>query len=186
MFSRPATRRGRVSRFKVTDTDPSRADLKSETILWEWPSSGHNGGCLQFGPDGYLYVSTGDSSNPHPADVHNTREDVGDLLASILRIDVDATDPARRVPVMAPAARFVVGACLGARLVPHVPEAALRSAFGGLLLYLGLLFVFDLRPSHPVGLVLAPVTMIIGRVTHRFRRQPAPPTPPAEGHEYYI
>ena len=92
-----------------------------------------------------------------------------------------------RVPVVvAVAAGFVVGACLGARLVPHVPEAALRSAFGGLLLYLGLLFVFDLRPSHPVGLVLAPVTMIIGRVTHRFRRQPAPPTPPAEGHEYYI
>lgn len=79
----------RVSRFKVTDTDPPRADPKSETILLEWPSGGHNGGCLQFGPDGFLYISTGDGSNPHPADVHNTGQDVGDLLASILRIDVD-------------------------------------------------------------------------------------------------
>ena len=92
-----------------------------------------------------------------------------------------------RVPVVvAVGAGFVVGAFLGARLIPHVPEAALRLAFGGLLLYLGLLFVFDLRPSHPAGLVLAPLTMIVGRLTHRFRRKPAPLTPPEEGHEYYI
>jgi putative heme-binding domain-containing protein len=90
----------RVSRFKVTDIDPPRADLKSETIILEWPSGGHNGGCLQFGPDGFLYISTGDGSNPHPADVHNTGQDIGDLLSSILRIDVDATDPGKayRVP----------------------------------------------------------------------------------------
>jgi uncharacterized membrane protein YfcA len=91
-----------------------------------------------------------------------------------------------RVPVVvAVAAGFIVGASVGAKLVPQIPETALRSAFGGLLLYLGLLFVFDLRPSHPVGLVLAPLTMIVGRVTSRLRRKPAPPTP-AEEHEYYI
>jgi uncharacterized membrane protein YfcA len=91
-----------------------------------------------------------------------------------------------RVPVVvAVAAGFIVGACLGARLVPHVPEAALRLAFGSLLLYLGILFVFDLRPSHPVGLVLAPLTMIVGWMTHRLGHRPAPPSPP-EGHEYYI
>jgi len=92
-----------------------------------------------------------------------------------------------RVPVVvAVAAGFVAGALLGARLVPHVSEAALRLAFGGLLLYLGLLFVFDLRPSHPAGLVLAPLTTVVGRVTHLLRRRRVPPTPPAEGHEYYI
>lgn len=92
-----------------------------------------------------------------------------------------------RVPVVvAVAAGFVAGACLGARLVPHVPEAALRSAFGGLLLYLGFLFAFDLRPSHPAGLLLAPVTAVVGRLTRRLRRRPAPPAPSAEGHEYYI
>jgi uncharacterized membrane protein YfcA len=92
-----------------------------------------------------------------------------------------------RVPVVvAVAAGFVGGAWLGARMVPHVPETALRSAFGALLLYLGLLFVFDLRPSSPAGLVLAPVTMVLGWVMHRLRRKPTPPTPPAEEHEYYI
>jgi uncharacterized membrane protein YfcA len=92
-----------------------------------------------------------------------------------------------RVPVVvAVAMGFVVGASLGGRLVPHVPETALRSAFGALLLYLGLLFVFDLRASNPAGLVLVPILMVVGRVIHRFRRKPAPPTPTAEGHEYYI
>ena len=92
-----------------------------------------------------------------------------------------------RVPiVVAVAAGFVAGAFLGARLVPHVPEAALRPAFGGLLLYLGLLFVFDLRPSHPVGLVLAPVTLVVGLVRHRLWRRPDPPTPPEDAQEYYI
>src|SRR4051794_10509980 len=55
-----------------------------------------------------------------------------------------------RVPVVvAVGTGFVVGALLGARLLPYVSEAALRLGFGGLLLYLGILFVFDLRPSHP-------------------------------------
>jgi putative heme-binding domain-containing protein len=79
----------RVSRFKVSATDPPRIDLQSETILLEWPSGGHNGGCLQFGKDGYLYISTGDGSNPAPPDRLNTGQDISDLLASILRIDVD-------------------------------------------------------------------------------------------------
>ena len=84
------------------------------------------------------------------------------------------------------AAGFVAGALLGARLVPHVPEGALRLAFGSLLLYLGLLFVFNLRPSHPAGLVLAPVAAVAGWVTRRLRGRPTQPEPPAEEHEYYI
>jgi uncharacterized membrane protein YfcA len=92
-----------------------------------------------------------------------------------------------RLPVVAAVGvGFVVGACLGAKLVPHVPEAPLRLAFGGLLLYLGLLFVFDLRPSSPAGLMLTPVLVLAGRVTHRLRRRPAPPARPTEEQEYYI
>ena len=51
--------------------------------------------------------------------------------------------------IMAIAIGFVVGAYFGAKLAPQVPETSLRLAFGGLLLYLGALFVFDMEPSHP-------------------------------------
>jgi uncharacterized membrane protein YfcA len=94
--------------------------------------------------------------------------------------------PLRGQVVVAVAAGFVAGAYLGARLVPHVPPAGLRSAFGALLLYLGLLFVFDLRPSSPAGLVLAPVILLASWVTRRIRRRPGAPARPAEKPEYYI
>jgi len=81
----------RISRFQVQGTDPPTIDPTSETILLEWISGGHNGGCLKFGPDGYLYVSTGDASPPSPPDIHDTGQDISDLEASILRIDVEHT-----------------------------------------------------------------------------------------------
>lgn len=81
----------RVSRFTVRHGNVPRVDPNTEEILLEWKSGGHNGGCLKFGPHGFLYVSTGDGSPPSPPDEHATGQDVGDLLASILRIDVDRT-----------------------------------------------------------------------------------------------
>jgi uncharacterized protein len=66
---------------------------------------------------------------------------------------------------------FVLGAYLGAKLAPQFPETALRLAFGGLLLYLGVLFVFDAQPSHPAGLVLVPLTMFVGWMMRRRRRR---------------
>lgn len=88
--------------------------------------------------------------------------------------------------IVAIALGFVVGAFLGAKLVPQVPEAFLRLAFGGLLLYLGALFVFDVQPTHPAGLVLAPLTVLVGWILRRRHRPPTPPEPPVERHEYYI
>jgi len=78
----------RISRFQVDRTQPERAaDSKTETVILKWPSGGHNGGCLRFGPDGYLYLATGDGSGI--ADEFLTGQDFSDLLGSILRIDVD-------------------------------------------------------------------------------------------------
>lgn len=82
----------RVSRFKLTQTDPPRIDAKSEKVIITWYCGGHNGGCLQFGPDGYLYISTGDGVGPFPPDTFDTGQDLSDLLSSILRIDVNRTD----------------------------------------------------------------------------------------------
>ena len=79
---------------------------------------------------------------------------------------------------------FIVGAYLGARIAPQLPEAALRTVFGGLLLYLGVIYVFDTQPASPAGLVLAPLIMVIGWIVHR--RRPARSEPPVEPHEYYI
>ncbi len=81
----------RVSRFKVTNTDPPTLDLSSEQVLLTWPSGGHNGGCLKFGPDGYLYISAGDAGPAFPPDPIRTGQDISDLPGSIMRIDVDNT-----------------------------------------------------------------------------------------------
>ena len=77
----------RVSRFTVQREGTWRADTSSEKVILEWPSGGHNGGCLRFGPDGFLYIATGDGSGI--ADERHTGQDVSDLLGALLRIDVD-------------------------------------------------------------------------------------------------
>jgi putative heme-binding domain-containing protein len=89
----------RVSRFKVTATEPPRIDPRSEVVLVTWLAGGHNGGNLKFGPDGYLYISTGDGSSPNPPDALDTGQDLTDLLSSILRIDVDHVDPGKHYAV---------------------------------------------------------------------------------------
>ena len=93
----PKTPEGtRVSRFKVTDTNPPRVDLASEEVVITWISGGHNGAHLQFGPDGYLYISSGDGGESFPPDGRNTGQDNSDLLANILRIDVDRPEGGKR------------------------------------------------------------------------------------------
>ncbi|HXT57941.1 MAG TPA: PQQ-dependent sugar dehydrogenase [Pirellulales bacterium] len=79
----------RVSRFTLTAASPPRAEPGSEQVVITWPSGGHNGGCLEFGKDGCLYISTGDSAGPNPPDGRTTGQDVSDLLGAVLRIDVD-------------------------------------------------------------------------------------------------
>lgn len=79
----------KVARFTVSKSEPPTIDFKTEKVILEWKSGGHNGGCLKFGPDGYLYVSTGDGAGAFPPDTLNTGQNVNDLLASVLRIDVD-------------------------------------------------------------------------------------------------
>jgi uncharacterized repeat protein (TIGR03806 family) len=79
----------KVARYQAKG-EPPVADPASAKIIFEWPSGGHNAGCLKFGPDGYLYIGCGDGSGI--ADQLQTGQDISDVLSSILRIDVDHPD----------------------------------------------------------------------------------------------
>ena len=85
----------RISEFRRHPTDPDLADPYSERILITIPKpwENHNGGMLQFGPDGYLYASVGDGDNGvlHAPGLFAQRLD--ELLGDILRIDPGHGDP---------------------------------------------------------------------------------------------
>ena len=86
----PTGRRSVVSRFKVSKNDPRKADPKSEERIWisaPDPFGNHNGGCIAFGPDGFLYITLGDSGAAD--DPLSTGQNPTDFFGSIMRIDVD-------------------------------------------------------------------------------------------------
>ncbi|WP_338876539.1 PQQ-dependent sugar dehydrogenase [Spirosoma sp. SC4-14] len=80
-----------VSRFKAASPTATEIDPKSEVILFTFqqPYSNHNGGKVLFGPDGYLYVSTGDGGSG--GDPQNNGQNRSSWLGKILRIDVNST-----------------------------------------------------------------------------------------------
>lgn len=82
----------RISRFSVS-SNPDVADPESELILLEvdQPYWNHNGGCVKFGPDGYLYIGLGDGGDG--GDPGNRAQNPQNLLGKILRIDVDNGSP---------------------------------------------------------------------------------------------
>ncbi|MGH3127652.1 MAG: PQQ-dependent sugar dehydrogenase [Gaiellaceae bacterium] len=79
----------RISEFRRHPADPDLADADTERILLTIikPWENHNGGMLQFGPDGYLYASVGDGDSGvlNPPGFFAQRKD--SLLGTILRID---------------------------------------------------------------------------------------------------
>ncbi len=85
-----------LARFTVDLTSTPQAVPESKKVLIRWASGGHNGCALVFGPDGYLYFSTGDGSPPYPPDGrYFTGQNNSDILSCILRIDVDRSDPGK-------------------------------------------------------------------------------------------
>jgi len=81
-----------VSRFSVSSSNPNVADSNSELPIIDYnqPNGNHNGGCLAFGSDGYLYISSGDGGGS--GDTSNNAQNLNLLLGKMLRIDIDNTD----------------------------------------------------------------------------------------------
>jgi putative heme-binding domain-containing protein len=86
--------------FATDSGHPSRRLLKMVAV-----AEHHNGGCIQFGPDGFLYLGMGDSAPNHDPQGHS--QDMRLLLGKMLRIDVDQRDPG--LPYAIPADNPFVG-----------------------------------------------------------------------------
>ena len=89
-----------VVRYRVSAANPDIAEPTSAmTILsFAQPQSNHNGGWIGFGPDGFLYINSGDGggsndSGPgHTEPGGNAQDITNNLLGKVLRIDVDGDD----------------------------------------------------------------------------------------------
>lgn len=95
-----------VREYKRSSSDPYVADAASKRDLVKLPASAanHNGGNLVFGPDGMLYVGTGDGGGRCESDQRNATQDVSKLFGKILRLD-----PKRPAPHAAQGNPFVSG-----------------------------------------------------------------------------
>ncbi len=81
-----------VARYTVDGSDPDIADPSSALLIIDavQPYWNHNGGSLQFGTDGYLYIGLGDGGSG--GDPENRAQNLETLLGKILRIDIDNTE----------------------------------------------------------------------------------------------
>ena len=106
-----------IRSYQRSESDPSTADVSTKQVLMtivHTTHQNHYGGQLQFGPDGYLYISTGDGGSAN--DPAQNAQNIDVLLGKILRIDVDSDgfpdDPARNYSI--PASNPFAGATAGA------------------------------------------------------------------------
>jgi len=77
-----------IAEYHVSPTGPNVADTNETTlIVIAQPYANHNGGMIEFGPDGYLYIGMGDGGSGN--DPQNRAQNRDELLGKILRIDID-------------------------------------------------------------------------------------------------
>ena len=80
-----------IAEYQVSAADASLALTAEKTLLViPQPFANHNGGMVEFGPDGFLYIGMGDGGSAN--DPGNRAQNINELLGKILRIDVDHAD----------------------------------------------------------------------------------------------
>ena len=89
-----------VAEYGVPAGTPNRAADNSEAVLLSFahPFSNHNGGMIEFGNDGLLYIASGDGGSAN--DPFDNAQNINSLLGKILRINVDV--PAAQLPYSSP------------------------------------------------------------------------------------
>ncbi len=86
-YTRDGSHQSVVSRFEVNDSGVANRASEKVILELDQPYQNHNGGSIEFGPDGYLYVSFGDGGSRN--DPVESGQDRNQLLGSVLRIDID-------------------------------------------------------------------------------------------------
>src|SRR5262249_35604498 len=86
-----------VGQYRVT-ANPDITDAASEIVVLKvkQPFANHNGGQGRFGPDGYLYIALGDGGSG--GDPFGNGQNLGVLLAKLLRVDPETTPGQLRIP----------------------------------------------------------------------------------------
>ncbi|HID81622.1 MAG TPA: hypothetical protein EYH06_10120 [Chromatiales bacterium] len=108
----------RISRFTGNgqSLDPGTEEI---LLTLTQPFSNHNGGQINFGPDGFLYIGFGDGGSG--SDPGDNGQDTQNLLGAFLRINVDQADAARGKPYSIPAANpFASSAACGDAGCPEI------------------------------------------------------------------
>ncbi len=85
-----AAKRSCVTRYTISREPPQHLDPKSATVIIDWEGGGHCGCAMAFGPDGMLYVTSGDASGD--SDKLLAGQGLDHLLSKVLRINVDRPD----------------------------------------------------------------------------------------------
>jgi glucose/arabinose dehydrogenase len=121
-----------IARFRRATGTPPVADPASRFDLrWRGsgqpyipqPYSNHNGGGLEFGPDGYLYIGLGDGGSAN--DPENRAQNPAELLGKMLRIDVNVADADPNGYVVPSTNPFVSGGPAG--VLPEIWSFGLRN-----------------------------------------------------------
>jgi hypothetical protein len=99
-----------IAEYHASPSNPNAASTAEIPLLtFAQPFPNHNGGMIAFGPDGFLYVGSGDGGSGNDPD--NRAQNINELLGKILRIDVDHA--AGSVPYSSPSSNPFFGATAG-------------------------------------------------------------------------